>query len=56
MQATTATGAALGNLLLAAHTAGYGAIMLSGERCQDEAVRAALAEVVGVDQSRLTRT
>ena len=35
-------GAALGNLLLAAHTMGYGAIMLSGERCQDETVRAAL--------------
>jgi nitroreductase len=35
-------GAALGNLLLAAHTMGYGAIMLSGERCQDESVRAAL--------------
>jgi len=35
-------GAALGNLLLAAHTMGYGAIMLSGERCQDEGVRAAL--------------
>ncbi|MGJ7509912.1 nitroreductase family protein [Variovorax sp. GT1P44] len=35
-------GAALGNLLLAAHTLGYGAIMLSGERCQDDALRAAL--------------
>jgi nitroreductase len=35
-------GAGLGNLLLAAHMMGYGAIMLSGERCQDEAVRAAL--------------
>jgi nitroreductase len=35
-------GAALGQLLLAAHTLGYGAIMLSGERCQDEPLRAAL--------------
>lgn len=35
-------GAALGNLLLAAHALGYGAIMLSGERCQDAALREAL--------------
>jgi nitroreductase len=35
-------GAALGQLLLAAHSLGYGAIMLSGERCQDEPLRAAL--------------
>ena len=35
-------GAALGQLLLAAHALGYGAIMLSGERCQDEPLRAAL--------------
>ena len=35
-------GAALGHLLLAAHTLGYGAIMLSGERCQDEALREAM--------------
>ena len=38
-------GAALGQLLLAAHTLGYGAIMLSGERCQDEPLRAALGLV-----------
>ncbi|MBS0445079.1 MAG: nitroreductase [Proteobacteria bacterium] len=30
-----AAGAALGNLLNAAHELGYGAIMLSGERCHD---------------------
>jgi nitroreductase len=35
-------GAALGQLMLAAHTLGYGAIMLSGERCHDEPLRAAL--------------
>jgi nitroreductase len=35
-------GAALGNFLLAAHTLGYGAIMLSGERCQAEHLRAAM--------------
>lgn len=35
-------GAALGQLLLAAHALGYGAIMLSGERCQDEPLREAL--------------
>ena len=35
-------GAALGNLLTAAHLLGFGAIMLSGERCQDEALRSAL--------------
>ncbi|MFT3816825.1 MAG: nitroreductase [Rubrivivax sp.] len=31
-------GAALGNLLNAAHLLGYGAIVLSGERCHDEAL------------------
>ena len=31
-----AAGAALGNLLNAAHALGYGAIVLSGERCFDE--------------------
>lgn len=31
-------GAALGNLLNAAHQLGFGAIMLSGERCHDEAL------------------
>lgn len=35
-------GAALGNMLMAAHACGFGAIMLSGERCQDEALRCAL--------------
>jgi nitroreductase len=35
-------GAALGNILAAAHLLGFGAIMLSGERCQDQAVRQAL--------------
>jgi nitroreductase len=35
-------GAALGNLLLAVHSLGYGAIMLSGERCQDPALCTAL--------------
>jgi nitroreductase len=35
-------GAALGNLLSAAHLLGFGAIILSGERCQDESLRAAL--------------
>jgi len=33
-----AAGAALGNLLNAAHRLGYGAIMLSGERCHDAAL------------------
>ena len=37
-------GAALGNLLSAAHQLGYGAIVLSGERCFDET----LARQVGV--------
>ena len=35
-------GAALGSLLLAAHSLGFGAIMLSGERCQDKALCDAL--------------
>lgn len=35
-------GAALGQLLLAAHYMGYGAIVLSGERCADEQLRSAL--------------
>lgn len=35
-------GAALGNLLVAAHALGFGAIMLSGERCRDEILCAAL--------------
>lgn len=35
-------GAALGQLMLAAHALGYGAIVLSGERCQDEYLRQAL--------------
>ena len=35
-------GAALGNILMAAHACGFGAIMLSGERCQDEPLRKAL--------------
>ena len=39
-----AAGAALGNLLNAAHALGYGAIMLSGERCFD----AALAQALGL--------
>jgi nitroreductase len=35
-------GAALGSILSAAHLLGVGAILLSGERCQDETLRAAL--------------
>lgn len=35
-------GAALGSILSAAHLLGFGAIILSGERCQDEALRTAL--------------
>ena len=35
-------GAALGNILMAAHALGFGAIMLSGERCRDQALREAL--------------
>ncbi|HEX6704870.1 MAG TPA: nitroreductase [Albitalea sp.] len=35
-------GAALGNMLMAAHLLGFGAIMLSGERCQDAALQKAL--------------
>lgn len=35
-------GAALGYVLLAAHTLGYGAMVLSGDRCHDEALRASL--------------
>jgi nitroreductase len=35
-------GGALGNMLMAAHLLGFGAIMLSGERCQDDALRRAL--------------
>ena len=35
-------GAALGSILSAAHLLGFGAIVLSGERCQDEPLRAAL--------------
>ncbi|MBS0444371.1 MAG: nitroreductase [Proteobacteria bacterium] len=37
-----AAGAALGNLLNAAHALGYGAIMLSGDRCHDAALTGAL--------------
>jgi nitroreductase len=35
-------GAALGNILSAAHLLGFGAIILSGERCQDEQLRKAI--------------
>lgn len=35
-------GAALGNMLMATHLLGFGAIMLSGERCQDVGLREAL--------------
>lgn len=42
-----AAGAALGNLLNAAHAQGYGAIMLSGDRCGDPALRAALGLAPG---------
>jgi nitroreductase len=35
-------GAALGSILSATHLLGFGAIMLSGERCQDESLRLAL--------------
>lgn len=41
-------GAALSNILTAAHLLGFGAIMLSGERCHDEPLRAALN--VGPDE------
>ncbi|HEY9066642.1 MAG TPA: nitroreductase [Burkholderiaceae bacterium] len=44
-----AAGAALGNLLNAAHQLGYGAIVLSGERCFDETLAAALG-VTGDEQ------
>ncbi len=37
-----AAGAALGNLLNAAHLLGYGACILSGERCADETLQSAL--------------
>jgi nitroreductase len=40
-------GAALGNILSAAHLLGFGAIVLSGERCQDEALRTALGVAAG---------
>lgn len=35
-------GAAMQNILIAAHLLGYGAIILSGARCQDEDIRARL--------------
>ena len=35
-------GAALGHLLLAAHAMGFGAIVLSGDRCKDEILRQSL--------------
>jgi nitroreductase len=41
-----AAGAALGNLLNAAHALGFGAIMLSGDRCFDPAIAAA----IGLDE------
>ena len=37
-----AAGAALGNFLNAAHSLGYGAIVLSGERCHDPILKSAL--------------
>ncbi|GAA4334689.1 nitroreductase [Variovorax defluvii] len=37
-----AAGAALGQLVLAAHVSGFGAIVLSGQRCEDEPLRQAL--------------
>ena len=40
-------GAALGNLLLAAHAMGFGAIVLSGDRCKDEILRNALGVARG---------
>ena len=42
-----AAGAALGNLLNAAHALGYGAIMLSGERCFDDTLAAELGLAPG---------
>jgi nitroreductase len=42
-----AAGAALGNLLNAAHQLGFGAIVLSGERCFDAGIRQAL----GLDEA-----
>ena len=41
-------GAALGNILSAAHLLGFGAIMLSGSRCRDAGLRAALG--LGVEE------
>jgi nitroreductase len=35
-------GAALGNILSAAHALGFGAMILSGERCHDELLRSAI--------------
>lgn len=43
-----AAGAALGNLLNAAHQLGFGAIVLSGERCFDDTLLAALG--IGADE------
>ena len=40
-------GAALGNMLMAAQASGYGAIILSGERCHDGLLRAALGLTEG---------
>lgn len=40
-------GAALQSMLIAAHGLGYGAIILSGSRCADAGVRAALGVAVG---------
>ncbi|MBS0344346.1 MAG: nitroreductase family protein [Proteobacteria bacterium] len=40
-------GAALGNLLLAAHAMGFGAIVLSGDRCKDDILRQALGVAQG---------
>ncbi|OUM01016.1 nitroreductase family protein [Variovorax sp. JS1663] len=42
-----AAGAALGQLVLAAHATGFGAIVLSGERCQDDILRQALGIAPG---------
>jgi nitroreductase len=42
MEQWLSAGAALGNMLMAAHAMGFGAIMLSGERCQDPPLLEAL--------------
>ncbi len=42
LEQSLSAGAALGSILSAAHLMGFGAIILSGDRCQDEVLRTAL--------------